>query len=113
MTSNSLGGLRTVLAAVVILLILCPLCAPASDGTIDQFVHTGWTAKDRASGVYALVQTADGFLWVGTARGLYRFDGLSFELYEPQTGPAFPSSNVLAYSRFRTATCGSAIAKMA
>jgi ligand-binding sensor domain-containing protein len=27
-------------------------------------------------------------------QGLYRFDGVSFEWYEPQSGPAFPSSNI-------------------
>ena len=32
-----------------------------------------------AVSVYALAQTTDGFLWVGTSTGLYRFDGLKFE----------------------------------
>jgi ligand-binding sensor domain-containing protein len=32
---------------------------------------------------HALAQTTDGFLWLGTAQGLYRFDGVSFERYEP------------------------------
>jgi ligand-binding sensor domain-containing protein len=33
--------------------------------------------------VLALQKSTDGFLWLGTAQGLYRFDGVSFERYEP------------------------------
>src|SRR5580700_5129867 len=71
------------------------LLAQTSDRTIGQFVHTAWSAKDGApTDVYALAQTTDGFLWLGTTRGLYRFDGISFELYEPQSGPTFISKKV-------------------
>jgi len=41
----------------------------------------------------ALAQTTDGYLWVGTTDGLYRFDGLYFERYRPDTGP-LPSNSV-------------------
>ena len=62
---------------------------------MGQFVHTSWSAKDGAPGnIFALAQTADGFLWLGTAQGLYRFDGVSFEHYEPQSGPALPVSRI-------------------
>ena len=32
-----------------------------------------------ASGVHALAQTDDGYLWIGTDSGLYRYDGRTFE----------------------------------
>jgi hypothetical protein len=42
--------------------------------------HTLWNEASGISGVvYSLAQTADGFLWIGTSTGLYRFDGLKFE----------------------------------
>ena len=51
------------------------------DRTIAQYVHTAWSQKEGApSGILALAQTTDGFLWVGTVDALYRFDGVSFEL---------------------------------
>jgi hypothetical protein len=42
--------------------------------------HTAFRAKDGApDGVRALAQTPDGFLWIGTETGLYRFDGVRFD----------------------------------
>ena len=55
---------------------------PAADlaRSITQFTHTAWSAKDGIPGpVRAIAQTPDGFLWLGTDAGLYRFDGLRFE----------------------------------
>jgi ligand-binding sensor domain-containing protein len=90
-------GFRIALTSLLISVGVGFLHAEASDRTIRQLVHTGWSAKDGAPGnVYALAQTTDGFLWLGTTQGLYRFDGVSFERYEPQSGPAFQSSNITA-----------------
>src|ERR1700691_1662409 len=61
---------------------------------ITQFVHTSWTEKDGApNNVRALAQTTDGYLWVGTTAGLFRFDGISFERYKPDFG-SFPSNTL-------------------
>ncbi|HEV2173672.1 MAG TPA: ATP-binding protein [Nitrospira sp.] len=73
------------------------LFAQTSDRTIGQFVHTSWTAKDGApSDVYALAQTKDGYLWIGSMQGLYRFDCVTFQRYKQETGPALLSSSVTA-----------------
>ncbi|WBO21770.1 sensor histidine kinase [Sphingomonas abietis] len=54
--------------------------AQDSDETAEQFTHTSWTSKDGVPGmVQALAQTPDGFLWLGTYEGLFRFDGASFD----------------------------------
>jgi signal transduction histidine kinase/ligand-binding sensor domain-containing protein len=63
---------------------------------IGQLYHTGWTAKDGLAGMnLALAQTADGYLWVGTTQGLYRFNGISFEQYQPEEG-MFPSRSIFS-----------------
>jgi len=51
---------------------------------IGQLQHTTWDARDIAplSSIIVLAQTADGYLWLATAIGLYRFDGLVFERVE-------------------------------
>ena len=69
--------------------------ASESDRTIAQFAHTAWGAKDGApSPVTALAQTSDGYLWLGSPNGLYRFDGVVFERYQPQLGGPFPLRTV-------------------
>jgi Two component regulator propeller. len=65
------------------------------DRTIEQFYHTAWTVREGAPGqVTALAQSADGYLWLGTQTGLYRFDGVRFERYRPRSGGDFPASSV-------------------
>lgn len=47
---------------------------------LAKWHHTAWTARDGLSGrPQALAQTVDGFLWIGTTAGLFRFDGVLFE----------------------------------
>jgi signal transduction histidine kinase/ligand-binding sensor domain-containing protein len=44
--------------------------------------------------VTALVQTADGYLWVGTYRGLARFDGVEFTTFDDNNTPELRSSRI-------------------
>lgn len=75
------------------------ICGMASaqrrDRTILQFQHTAWTAKEGApSPIFNLAQTEDGYLWMATPSGLYRFDGIQFELYQPPSGQRFSSDYI-------------------
>jgi PAS domain S-box-containing protein len=46
----------------------------------SQYVREQWTTETRFPGgaVNGITQTADGYLWIGTDRGLIRFDGFNF-----------------------------------
>jgi signal transduction histidine kinase/ligand-binding sensor domain-containing protein len=46
----------------------------------SQYVREQWTTEDRFPGgaVNGFAQTADGYLWIGTDKGLIRFDGFNF-----------------------------------
>jgi len=44
--------------------------------------------------VQALVQTHDGFVWLGTEVGLVRFDGNSFQVFDRNSTPALPGNDV-------------------
>ena len=71
--------------------------APAQQSaqTLSQLYHTAWTLRDGApASIEAIAQTADGFLWLGSGTGLYRFDGVRFELFEPPAHQSMPSANV-------------------
>jgi signal transduction histidine kinase/ligand-binding sensor domain-containing protein len=63
----------------------------------DQYVHQSWTIRDGAPpAVCALAQAPDGYLWLGTGTGLYRFDGVQFAQYRPKAGQSLVSSNITA-----------------
>ncbi len=65
--------------------------------TIAQLRHTRWTLGDGAPGnIRAIVQGRDGYLWLGTATGLYRFDGISFERIVPVDQDRYRSPQVTA-----------------
>src|SRR3954471_12292982 len=78
------------------LLLLCiPIYGIDRDRRVDQLYHTSWTSIEGAPGeINALAQTTDGYLWLGTATGLFRFDGIRFQPYKPQSGQSFPQRSV-------------------
>jgi signal transduction histidine kinase/ligand-binding sensor domain-containing protein len=78
------------------ILVLCaPLLGIDRDRRLDELYHTSWTVKDGApSEIFAIAQTEDGYLWLGTTAGLVRFDGIHFENYESPFGQALPAKNV-------------------
>jgi signal transduction histidine kinase/ligand-binding sensor domain-containing protein/DNA-binding response OmpR family regulator len=50
---------------------------------ITQYVHDVWQIDQGLpqNSVFAMAQTRDGYLWVGTEAGLARFDGVAFTAY--------------------------------
>ncbi|TFW20620.1 hypothetical protein E4L98_14105 [Duganella callida] len=47
---------------------------------LEDLNHVSWSEKDGVpSDIQGMAQTRDGWLWLSTMDGLYRFDGLSFE----------------------------------
>jgi signal transduction histidine kinase/ligand-binding sensor domain-containing protein len=70
---------------------------PASSGSLARFEHRSWSVREGAPpDVWALAQDSDGFLWLGTGAGLYRFDGVRFDRFEPAAGEHLPSNNITA-----------------
>jgi signal transduction histidine kinase/ligand-binding sensor domain-containing protein len=47
---------------------------------LTQYAHTAWRTQDGffSGAPTAIAQTTDGYLWIGTANGLFRFDGVRF-----------------------------------
>lgn len=81
--------LRAVLGVLVALVAATPFHAAAA-ADIPGYVTTAWKARDGAPGdIRAMAQTTDGWLWLGTSSGLFRFDGRSFAAHDlvPETFP--------------------------
>src|SRR5271169_2947383 len=59
-----------------------PLCAVDPNRAMSQYTHDKWGAEQGfpRGPVYAIAQSGDGYLWIGTQAGLVRFDGLKFRL---------------------------------
>jgi signal transduction histidine kinase/ligand-binding sensor domain-containing protein len=73
-----------------------PAYAIDPDRAMSQYVHDRWGAEQGfpSGPVYAITQTPDGYLWIGTAAGLVRFDGWNFQLIKDESG-AYTITSVL------------------
>ena len=91
------NGLRATTCVVVLTSVVCARAfAIDTDRNIRQLYHTSWTAKDGAPTQMAgIARTRDGYLWLGSQLGLFRFNGLRFEAYIPPPGISFPSAGIL------------------
>lgn len=87
-SSPDWGALRMLLVAgLAILAVALPARAQIPRLGFEQFKHTRWTVDDGApTDIGAIAQTPDGYLWLGTTKGLYRFDGVTFEHIAPPAG---------------------------
>lgn len=65
---------------------------------LSQYQLRAWTAEDGLpmNSVVTIVQTRDGYLWLGTEEGLVRFDGVRFTVYDPRNTPAMRNPEVVA-----------------
>jgi signal transduction histidine kinase/ligand-binding sensor domain-containing protein len=80
-----------------ILLLGAPATALNPEHDIHQYGHTAWTLRD---GVLkrpprTIAQTPDGYLWLGTDRGLLRFDGVRFVRWQPPSDASLPSDVIV------------------
>ena len=75
---------------LALLLFVKTVLALDPEKAITQLVHTSWTEQEGApADIRALAQTSDGYLWLGTAAGLFRFDGVRFSRFIPVKGEEF------------------------
>jgi len=70
----------------------------ANESTIGDWNYTArsWQAQNGLPGetVQSFAQTPDGFLWVGTSDGLFRFDGANFTLFSHENTPLMRENSV-------------------
>ena len=64
---------------------------------LSQYIRDQWgSSKGFPAGqVYDITQAGDGYLWIGTEKGLVRFDGLNFRLFHHANTPSLPAGPVL------------------
>ncbi|MBI4326563.1 MAG: hypothetical protein HY674_15055, partial [Chloroflexi bacterium] len=84
------GGAVTVFAAESEL-------SQGAEAAALSYHHQTWTPDDGLpdNAVDCLLQTRDGWLWIGTRSGLARFDGVQFTVFNGRT-PGFTDDAILA-----------------
>ena len=67
------------------------------DRALSQYVRDRWGTERGFPGgaVHAISQTTDGYLWIGTDKGLVRFDGLAFRPLPDQARAPWRIAQVL------------------
>ena len=85
---------RNVRWVVALCFVLDSAYAIDPNRAISQYVREHWGIAEgfpRAP-VYAITQTSDGYLWIGTEAGLVRFDGRNFRTVKDTSGKVSISS---------------------
>ncbi len=100
MIGNRAGEIcRLALVAGCILLCCGRVSAQSGTNVIEassEFFNQVWQTEDGLphNDVHGMVASEDGFLWVGTRRGLVRFDGARFVAAPPDHGSDLVQSSV-------------------
>lgn len=65
---------------------------------VSQYAHTSWKSRDGfpKGEITSIVQTPDGYLWIGTEFGLFRFDGVKNVLWHPPAGQELPTNMIFS-----------------
>src|SRR6266446_3924125 len=105
----AVAGLRTVQLSILLAgVLLCSPVAWASDPALDvsQYAHTAWKGRDgfTKGSIFAIAQTPDGYLWLGTEFGLLRFDGVRAVPWQPPADQHLPSSTIYSLLAARDGT---------
>ena len=89
---------RALRIAILTGLLARGACALDPALQITQYVQSVWRAPQTLphDDVTAIVQTRDGYLWVGTVEGLVRFDGVRSVVFDKSNTPAFANNWVRA-----------------
>ena len=99
-------SLQFVLSAAL-LLPFCPT-AHALNPHLDttQYAHTSWKNREGFTNgvISAIAQSADGYLWLGTDSGLYRFDGVRVVAWQPPSNQRLPINDIVTLLPARDGT---------
>ena len=80
-----------------LLLLSAPAQAIDPNRALTQFPHQVWKVEDGLpqNSIQTILQTRDGYLWLGTQEGLVRFDGVHFTVFNKRSVKALKSNYIL------------------
>ena len=80
------------------------LAAWASPRRMTEFHHRMWTSDNGIGAVFDIQQASNGYLWLTTSTGVFRFDGVRFQSVEQVTNGAVQNHEI--QSAFLSASGG-------
>jgi len=87
--------MRKLCTAVTGIVLSAAASAQGHASALADYSHAAWTASDGAPvHVARMAQTPDGWLWLGTPNGLYRFDGVRFHPFVASNGEQLLSPRI-------------------
>jgi PAS domain S-box-containing protein len=91
------------IAAIVAMAGVRPAAALDPSRALPQLVQERWATVQGLpqDTIQAVLQTRDGYVWIGTQEGLVRFDGRQFTVFDRQNTPAIAHNNVVALCQTR------------
>jgi signal transduction histidine kinase/ligand-binding sensor domain-containing protein len=93
--------------AAGMLLVCCSVAFALNPAlSVSQYAHTSWKVRDGVfkGSIYAIAQTRDGYLWLGTEFGLVRFDGVRAVAWQPSGDQALAAGPIHALLTARDGT---------
>lgn len=77
-------GVKVWLSIALLLIVSASTQALDPHKAITQYRHDFWRVENGLpqNSIYAIAQTPEGYLWLGTSAGLVRFDGLRFTTFD-------------------------------
>ena len=83
-------------ALIAVAAAVAPPPVSRAMNSADGYSRRVWQTQDGLpqDTINALVQTKDGYLWVGTGGGLARFDGFRFTIFNAENTPALREESV-------------------
>lgn len=94
--SNTIRRLVSITAFFLFLVITSTTVALQPTTKLTQYAHRAWQLGEAGlvGTPQSVAQTLDGYIWVSTSNGLFRFDGVRFQKWNPPAGESLPSSSL-------------------
>ena len=83
-------------ALIGIIYLSLRLSADSAPLPPTNYHHTAWTSENGVGAVYDIQQAPNGYLWLTTSKGVFRFDGVAFRSIEEVTNGAAKTRNINA-----------------
>jgi ligand-binding sensor domain-containing protein/two-component sensor histidine kinase len=93
--------IRRMIPCAGLMLCVCFSILPVVADTVEQsdspFIVDSWSTEQGLpqSSVISVIQTRDGYLWLGTLNGLVRFDGISFTVFDEENTPGLSGDRIV------------------